>query len=591
MMWKPKHKPPKGLEPKSLVSETPDLYISLISNPNPKPKITAEFLDRDLHFRLENFEEECKSFKFCFHNNDYSRGEVVISLFVDFFRNNMEKFQTYDIDATFFINTFKDFDTIGIFREIIQLQEPPFFDPSIYFLTLLIKCDERFGQLVADYNVLSSVIVTLINFEGNERRVIRNLINLLLALIPYHRGLDPLYTDFTDNFSDIISKIDEFKIYDDIKQRIICTLTYYADPLPDFYPEFLGVVINDMSHSSLKYAFLTSASIIRKRPEFFAILVEIDIINKLFEFKKATIREADTLFPTIDFANAVVESLDALKKMNKHVLKKTQFNESGELKSSSSKEENDLDQEIEKSQGSDLSKKSEAKKENQANEPTKESQSNQKDESTKGNEETEGNDENDENDENFDVSSVIKLSEYPFTKVFESFDFSDVRESLNSSNSQAAIAALHFVTITLPESLKDMIIACGGFCNLLDSITVSLRINNEEQILSSLACLQKLILYEPSMTTQFLNLDFNDMIISLLKSDINSYIEGIFSFFDEFLDNPKASVRSLNDFFMSIIDSGLYDVLNTLVNGKKKKISKRAREIRTKIDNLSKKQE
>lgn len=81
------------------------------------------------------------------------------------------------------------------------------------------------------------------------------------------------------------------------------------------------------------------------------------------------------------------------------------------------------------------------------------------------------------------------------------------------------------------------------------------------------------------------------MIISLLKSDVNSYIEGVFAFFDEFLDNPKANVRSLNDFFMSMIDSGLYDVLNTLVNGKKKKISKRAREMRTKIDDISKKQE
>lgn len=581
MMWKPKHKPPKGLEPKSLVSETPDLYISLISNPKPKPKIIAEFLDRDLHFRLEHFEEQCQSFKFCFHNNDYSRGEVVISLFVDFFRNNLEKFQSYDVDVSFFINTFKSFDTIGIFREIIQLQEPPFFDPSIYFLNLLIRCDERFGQLVADYNVFPSVIITLINFEGNERRVIRNLINLLLALIPYHRGLDPLYIDFTDNFSQIMSRIDEFSLYDDVKQRIVCTLTFYADPLPDFYPEFLGVVINDMSHSSLKYAFLTCSSIIRKRPEFFVILTEIDVINKLFEFKKATIREADTLFPTIDFANAIIESIDTLKKMNKHVFKRSQINENGELVKPDHTKGEEEEEDKEKSP-------QKVDKKDQKSEPSKGSQLNQKSEPENEGEE---NVENPENDENFDVSSVIKLSDLGFAKVFSSFDFGEIREGLNSSNSQAAIAALHFVTITLPESEKDLIIACGGFCNLLDSITISLRINNEEQILSSLTSLRKLVLYEPKMTTQFLNLDFNDMIISLLKSDVNSYIEGVFAFFDEFLDNPKANVRSLNDFFMSMIDSGLYDVLNTLVNGKKKKISKIAREMRTKIDGISKKQE
>lgn len=587
MMWKPKHKPPKGLEPSNMVSETPDLYISLISTPKLKPKITAEYLDRDLRFRLEVFEEECQSFKFCFHNNDYSRGEVVISLFVDFFQKNLEKFRNYDVDVSFFINTFKNFDTIGIFREIIQLQEPPFFDPSIFFLTLLVKCDERFGELVAGYNVFASAINTLINFEGNERRVIKNLINLILAIIPYHRVIDPLYVDFTDNFSDIISKIDEFSLYDDVKQRIVSTLTYYADPLPDFYPEFLGVVINDMSHSSLKYAFLTSSSIIRKSPEFLIILIELDVINKLFEFKKVTIREADTLFPTIDFANAIIDSLEALKSMNKHVFKKSQLSDSGELTLSdqASEENKDVKEMSKKSQSNQKSEHEKGSKSDQKNVPVNDDQSDQKNEDENESEVNEG------SSEEFDVSSVIKLSELTFEKIFASFDFGEIREGLNSSNSQAAIAALRFVTLTLPGSLKDLIIACGNFCNLLDSITISLRINNEEQIISSLACLQKLVLYEPKMTIQFLNFEFNDMIISLLKSDVNSYIEGVFSFFDEFLDNEKANVRSVNDFFMGLFDSGLSEILNALVNGKKKKLSKRAREIRTKIDDISKKQD
>ncbi|KAK8887827.1 hypothetical protein M9Y10_038884 [Tritrichomonas musculus] len=559
MMWKPKHVPPKGLEPKNMVSETPDLYISLISNPKPKPKIIAEFLDRDLRFQLNHFEDECRSFKFCFHNNDYSRGEVIISIFVDFFKSRLEQFKTYDIDVTFFINTFKEFDTIGIFREIIQLQEPPLFDPSLYFLNILVRCDERFGQFVADYNVLSSIINTLMNFEGNERRVIKNLINLLLAIIPYHRSLDPLYVDFTDNFSGINSKIDDFSLYDDVKQRIVCTLAFYSDPLPDFYPEFLGVVINDMSHTSLKYAFLTCASIMRKSPEFLIILIELDVITKLFEFRRATVKDADTLFPTIDFALAIIETLDALKKTNKHVFKKSYLGESGELNQSTESKESD---ESDESDESEKESKSESKNENEENEENKD-------------------------EENFDVSSVIKLSELTFEKVFASLDYGEIRDGLNSSNSQAAIAALHFVTITLPESKKELIISCGHFAQFLDSITISLLAHNEEQILASLTCLQKLVSCDPKMTTQFLNLDFNDTIISLLKSDVNSYIFAIFSFFEELLDNKDAPLRSINNFFMSMMDSGLFEVLNLLVNGKKKKVSKRAREIRTKIDDAA----
>lgn len=532
--YTPKHTPPKGLEPKTMVSETPVFFVDLNMSPPQKPRIAAEYLDKDLNFRLQDFEDECSSLKFCFHNNDHSRAEVIISIFLQFFKSNMQTFSTHDVDITFFINTFTKFDTINIFRQILQLQEPPLFDPCVYFLTQFAKCDQRFCQLLADHNFLASITTILTHFEGAERRVMKNLANLLLYIIPFHRSIDPLYTDFTENFQSIISQIDKFQLLDDMKQRIVCTITNFADPIPDIYPDFIGTVINDLTHTSLKYAFLTCAQIVRKSVDFILILYELDIINKLFDFRKTTLSEVDALYPLIDFALAVLGSSELICQM---------------------KVTHDQEQEAKVKKPAD----------NELVFPDKLS-------------------ENEEEEEKPDIFATFDFDNMKFENLFSHFDFGEIRDGLHSTNSKAAIAALQFVNKTLPGTMKSLINSSGSFCNFLDAVTVSLYINNETQIVESLNCLRNLLKYEPKMTTQFLNLDFNDMIISLLKSDVEIYINGVFAFFDEMLNNKDAPIRNINNFFLSMVDSGAYTCLNKIMNDEQKPdLARRARLIKQKI--------
>ena len=493
--WKvfgPKHVPPKGLEPSKMVSEVPEFFAERSNLPNTKPRIEKEYLDRDLHFQLENFEEHCKSFDWCIRNNDKSRGEVILSLFLTFFSENMETFLSHNVDLDFFIDTFKKYEFIANLRQIIQFQEEPLFDPAIYFLTQLVKCDERFTKFIAEYDLASAIIITLANFEGNERRIFKNLIHLELAVLPYHYILDSKYQDFLDYYQQAFETFKRLFVEGDIKQRMVCTVATFAEPIPDVYPDFLGVVIKELSAQNLKYAFLTVSQIIRKSPDFFLIIDELDIITQLFDFRRGTLRDNDALFPVIDFALALVDNCP----------------------------------------------------------------------------------------EDYDVNE----------KVYSRMDFGEIRDGLNSTNPKCAIAALQFVDKTIPATISQLSDACGNFGLFMDSITTSLRMNNEEQLLLSLIVLRKLVQNEPVKTTQLFNIDFNEILVQLLKSDIVSYIDGIFLFFEELLDNPNAPIRNVSNFFLSLADSGINEPMNKLkVSQMKKKIPRRAREISTKIDAIEKK--
>ncbi|OHT06667.1 hypothetical protein TRFO_25197 [Tritrichomonas foetus] len=490
-MYKPKHTPVKGLDPKTMVSELPTFFTEKQTGPNTKPKIEGAFLDKSLNFILEHFEDHCKGFAFCNKYNDVSRAEVIISIFVSFFKDNLKTFQSHNVELDFFFDMFKTHETIGIMRQIILFQEPPLFDPTIYFLTQLMKCDDRFIEFLADHDLGSAAIMTMANFESMERRVFKNLVNLALEVLPYHHRIDSTYQDIVDHYKNAFKKCDDFYMHNDVKQRIVCIVTTFADPLPDLYPDFLGVVIKELSDQNLKFAFLTCSQIVKKCPDFFLILSELDVIKQLFEYRKGTVRNVDTLFSVLDFVFTLIE--------------------------------------------------------------------------------------------------VCKNEEERMAKIYAFFDFGEIRDGLNSSNNKSALTSLSFVEKTIPATLKNLIEACAGFPMLLDAVTTSLRINNEERVLKSLIVLRKLVQIEPKMTTQLFNLDFNDMLIDLLKSDVDVYVDGVFCFFEELLDNLQAPVRNVSNFFLSLADSGITEPLITIKNSKKKKLAKRARSLMDKIDEIEKK--
>jgi hypothetical protein len=272
---------PKGLEPDRMIVELLHVHVGIPPYTIPKPQIDSSFLHKRLNFQLELFEDWCKNFRFCMTNHDMSRAEVIIALFIGFFRERQQIFTSHSVDLDFFFQIFNKAQLYGDFRNVVQLDQNCLYDPMIYLIGLMGKCDARFLAYFAERDFALAVLSSIVHSETSELRVFRNATHLLLQLFQFqHLVADP-FVEFFELYERAFEKLDEMKMPSFLKSEILFSVVFQSDALPDYYIPFGMILIDpaNLTDQSLLYAASSLAVMINKSPEFATTLYDIGVID------------------------------------------------------------------------------------------------------------------------------------------------------------------------------------------------------------------------------------------------------------------------------------------------------------------------
>lgn len=478
----------RGMDPKQMKAIILPLEIGLQKIPVQKPIIKACFLDRELNFHLDAFQGYCKNFNTSYKGFDFLRCKAGITNFLNFFTENKNKFQHYSVEIQYFLDTFMSSGFLSSIRDIIQMREEPLYDPTVYFCSLLLECDDRFAPYLANYDIVPCLANSLARIETDDQRVFQNTVNLFLSLLKYHQSVDEKYEDVLEHFDTIFDRLDEFKIETKLRARIIYTLVAYgAESISELYPTFVIHLMTFLEPSSIYYTAATFAQMLFKVHEFFTVLYDNPILSTFFDCYNQN-HPDDATLTILMLVRALLVSSGPDKKV----------------------------------------------------------------------------------------------------QCLNFLNYDDLRYSLNSSNSSVATFALKLVLHAFPEALDPTIAACGQFFRLLDSIIMNMRISQNEQIETAIQVLILLARYKCADLIRFVNNDFHETCISILKSDIRDQQEGILALYEEIYSNKESSRQVTARFFMDVLDEGGDDILRQLKRSKDREFGNYVRDVYTKINDLQK---
>ena len=275
----------KGLNPKKMVVEKTPVHYGLPKRNKPKPKVAVHFVDKELQFQLEHFEDWCKNFSASYNNIDVSRCETILSLFVTFFKSGRDVFEKNEVDLSFFFDAFKKSDAFTHFRHVIQLRDEVLLDPLIYALWCMFRCDERFGAFFGELDFAACLLHAIKNFESSDKRVFTNVVNLFLGFLPYHYLCDEKFEGFVEVLDEAFAKLDAMGIPTSVKAEVLFLVVDTAEPMPDAYPQFLSVLLKpeNLTKESLLFTVLAVAKMIEKDSEFGMIIRDLSLIDPFFD--------------------------------------------------------------------------------------------------------------------------------------------------------------------------------------------------------------------------------------------------------------------------------------------------------------------
>jgi hypothetical protein len=262
----------KGLEPEKMVAQLRHAWVGLPHLPPSRPQIVSAFLHKRLDFHLDQFEDFGKNFTFSFTHHDKSRCEVILSLYIAFFRDRLELFSKNEVDVTFFLTSFKESDAYSQFRHILQLQHETLFDPLVFLLSVLGQCDDRFLQFFGGLDFALALGNAIANFQFDDARIFRNSVYVFIELFQFHHLFDDSFSEFLELYPSIFEKLDQYSMPRSLKSEILFLFISRGPPLPDLYPDLLPILTDCLSIDCFPYAAAALSAMIAKSPEFAAVL-------------------------------------------------------------------------------------------------------------------------------------------------------------------------------------------------------------------------------------------------------------------------------------------------------------------------------
>ena len=459
----------KGLNPKKMIVEKTPVHYGLPKVTKPKPKVAVHFVDKELQFQLEHFEDWCKNFSASYNNIDISRCETILSLFVTFFKRGRDVFEKNEVDLSFFFDAFKKSDAFSHFRHVIQLRDETLFDPLIYALWCMFKCDERFAVFFGELDFAACLLHAIKNFQSKDKRVFSNLVNLFLDFLPYHYLCDNTFEGIPDILDEAFSKLDEMQIPTSVKAEILFIIVDTADPMPDVYPQFLSVLLKpeNFTADSFLFTVLAVSRMIEKDEEFGMIVRDLCLIDPFFERYSEWACEG-ARYGILYFVTVLIRI----------------FGES------------------------DTSE------------------------------------------------SVRKL-----------VDVHDIALAMNSTNSSLATVGFHVALTMHSTIIKKLVDDMGQFWLLIDAIVASMKRDRTEQITAALEMLVFTARHASNQMIKFLNDDFNQTLVDLLKGDVEAVQNEILCFFDVFLTTGDVALSQLGSWCLEFEDHGGRDALVRIARG------------------------
>jgi hypothetical protein len=262
----------KGLDPDQMVVPLHHAHVGLPRLFPVRPQIPSAFLHRRLDFRLDQFESYGQNFTFSFTHHDISRCEVILAIYINFFRDRIELFANNEVEITFFLESFKQSEVYGEFRHILQLQHNVLFDPVIFLLSVLGQCDDRFLQFFGGLDFAIALANAIANFELKDARVLRNAVHLFIDLFQYHNLFDDTFEDFREVYTELFQVLDANSMPPFLKTEILFLFVAQAPPLPELYPALFPIFTESLSVDSFPYFAASLSHVVRKCPDFaFAI--------------------------------------------------------------------------------------------------------------------------------------------------------------------------------------------------------------------------------------------------------------------------------------------------------------------------------